>query len=189
MSPNHKRKGHFALLSPNTKKARREVVHKLAVQVHELQLESLNAESPDVSSSGSKYGVIKAIINEAVRVYPWVDRTKVYNAVRVIKKTLARAKTVAASRVLQLHQQQNDAHASRKTGGRPKGTTGLAKLELNKKKRKARDLVATRYSQERKTKGGKVPLSSFQKICDEVMEELSIDDDTFKRKHQQQQSN
>jgi hypothetical protein len=75
-------------LSPNTKKARGQVVHNLAVQVHELQAEAVALESwTDGASSGSrKYGSIKRISAEAVKVYPWMDRNKVYNGIKVIKK-------------------------------------------------------------------------------------------------------
>jgi hypothetical protein len=83
-----KRKGKH-ILPLSTKKARGQVVHNLAVQVHELQAEeAVTLESrTDGSSFGSKkYGSIKRIIADAVTVYPWMDRNKVYNGIRAIKK-------------------------------------------------------------------------------------------------------
>ncbi len=64
MSPTIKRKGKH-ILSPSTKKARGQVVHSLAVQVHELQAEAvaLLEGQTDGSSFGSqKYDSIKRII-------------------------------------------------------------------------------------------------------------------------------
>jgi hypothetical protein len=51
MSSTIKRKGKH-ILSPSTKKARGQVVHNLAVQVHELQEEAVNLEGTDESSFG-----------------------------------------------------------------------------------------------------------------------------------------
>ena len=123
-----KRKGKH-ILSPSTKKARGQVVHNLAVQVHELQAEAVALESrTDGASFGSKkYGSIKIIIAKAVKVYPWIDRNKVYNGVKAIKKrqdTQVPPDDVAApARVLQFSNVQNQHHdnddASRKQSGRP----------------------------------------------------------------------
>ena len=180
MSPTVTRKGNH-VLSSNTKRARFNAVRKLAVRVHGIQLESADLESgtDGSSSSGTKYGVIKKLIKEAENIYTWIDRSKVDNAVRLIKKR--HAKTLAASRVLQfprptINEQSNDGDASRKPG-QPKGSTGLAKLDLKEKRKIAIDLVATRYSQAKRSNGGKVPLGSFQKIRDEVLKELIIEDE------------
>ena len=105
MSPTSKRRGKH-ILSPSTKKARGQVVHNLAVQVHELQEEAVTMESQtDGYSFGSKkYGAIKRMIAEAVKVYPWMNRNKVYNGIKAIKKRQAKKvppDDVAASRVLQ----------------------------------------------------------------------------------------
>jgi hypothetical protein len=86
MSPTLKTKGKD-ILSPSTKKARGKVVHNLAVQVHEIQVEGINLDSRmDGSSCGSKYELIKTIINEAVKIHPWMDHDKVYNGIKAIKK-------------------------------------------------------------------------------------------------------
>ncbi len=56
------------------------------------------------SSYGSKkYGLIKTIINEVVKIYPWMDRNKVYNGVKAIMKRQVKKvwDAVAASPVLQ----------------------------------------------------------------------------------------
>jgi hypothetical protein len=53
------------------KKGRGKVVHNLAVQVHELQVEGINplGSRMDGSSCGSKkYGLMKTTINEAVKI-------------------------------------------------------------------------------------------------------------------------
>ena len=153
-----KRKGKH-ILSSSTKKARGQVVHNLAVQVHELQAEEAVAleSRTDGSSFGSKkYGSIKRIIADAVRVYPWMDRNKVYNGIKAIKKRrdkqLPPDDVPAPARVLQLSTVQNQHHdeddASRKKSGRPKGSTAMARLRLEEKRKKAIDLVTTRYQQE-----------------------------------------
>jgi hypothetical protein len=75
---------------------------------------------------------------------------------------------VAASRVLQfstINQQHNNDDASRNKLGCPKDSTDMARLDPKEKRRKAKDLVATKYSEEKKANGEKlVPIHSFQKI-------------------------
>ena len=76
MSQTLKRKDDH-VLSPSTKKARSNVVYRLATDVHRIQLESANLESrTDGSSScaGPKYGSIKTLIEEAEKIYPWINR-------------------------------------------------------------------------------------------------------------------
>jgi hypothetical protein len=70
MIPTLKRKGKD-ILFPSAKKGRGKVVHNLAVQVHELQVEGINplGSRMDGSSCGSKkYGLMKTTINEAVKI-------------------------------------------------------------------------------------------------------------------------
>ena len=101
MSQTLKRKDDH-VLSPSTKKARLNVVYRLATDVHRIQLESANLESrTDGSSScaGPKYGSIKTLIEEAEKIYPWINRHKVYNGVRLIKRRLT--KSLSSSRVLE----------------------------------------------------------------------------------------
>jgi hypothetical protein len=148
MSPTIKQKGKH-ILSPSTKKARGQVVHNLAVQVHELQqAEAVALESrADGASFGSKkYGSIKRIIAEAEKVYPWMDRNKVYNGIKAIKKRQDKLVPLddvlaAPARVLQFSNVRNQHHdevdASRKQLGRPKGSTAMARLLLVEKKKKA----------------------------------------------------
>jgi hypothetical protein len=131
-----KRKGKH-ILSPSIKKARGQVVHNLAVQVHELQAEeAVTLESrTDGSSFGSKkYGSIKRIISDAVKVYPWMDRNKVYNVIRAVKKRQDKQvpsdDVAAPARVLQFSTVRNQHHgeddASRNKLGHPKGSTAMA---------------------------------------------------------------
>jgi hypothetical protein len=202
MSPTLKRKGKH-ILSPSTKKARGQVVRNLAVQVHELQEEAVNLEGQtDGSSFGSKkYGSIKRIITEAVKVYPWMDRNKVYNGIKAIKKKQQAQQVVpqaqqgvppddvvTPSRVLQFstigNQHHNEDNASQNKSGRPKGSTAMVRLHLREKRKRAIDLVATRYSKEKIAHGGKLPVRSFVQIRDETLEELSLHDENVHIKHQ-----
>ncbi len=163
------------------------------MQVHELQAEAVALESrTDGASFGSKkYGSIKRIIAEAVKVYPWMDRNKVYNGVKAIKKrqdTQVPPDDVAApARVLQFSNVQNQHHdnddASRKQSGRPKGSTTMARLLLEEKRKKAIDLVTRRYFEEKSAHGGKLPVRSFVKIRDDTLEELSLHDENILIKH------
>ena len=95
MSSTVKRKSN-PVLSPDTKRARFDIVHKLAVRVHGIQLENADRETgTDGSSAGTKYGVFKKLIKEAEKIYTWIDRHKVYNAVKLIKNH--HSKALAAS--------------------------------------------------------------------------------------------
>jgi hypothetical protein len=145
MSPTIKRKGKH-ILSPSTKKARGQVVHNLAVQVHELQAEAVALESrTDGASFGSKkYGSIERIIAEAVKVYTWMDRNKVCNGIKAIKKRQEKLVPLddvlaAPARVLRFSNVRNQYHdeddASRKQPGRPKGSTAMARLVLEEKRK------------------------------------------------------
>jgi hypothetical protein len=51
----------------------------------------------------------------------------------------------------------------------------LIQISKQEKRKKAKDLVATRYPEEKKANGrDKVPLCLLQNICDEGLQELSI---------------
>jgi hypothetical protein len=67
-----------------------------------------------------------------------------------------------------INQQHNNDDASRNKSGCPKGSTDMtdmARLDPKEKRRKAKDLVATKYSEEKKANGEKlVRIHSFQKI-------------------------
>jgi hypothetical protein len=104
------------------------------VQVHELQEEAITLESQTYGSSfgAKKYGSIKRIVTEAIKVYPWMDRKKVYTRIKVFKRRQAKQvppDDVAASRVLQfsniINQQHDEDHASRNKSGRPKGSAAI----------------------------------------------------------------
>jgi hypothetical protein len=156
MSPTLKRKG------KHIKKATGQGVCNLAVQVHELQEEAINLEGQtDVSSFGSKkYGSIKRIIAEAVKVYPWMDKNKFFNGIKALKKKEAQQVVPQAqqvvppddvatpSRVLQFSAIGNQHHdkddASRNKLGHPKGSAAMARLHLEEKRKRAMDLVTTR---------------------------------------------
>jgi hypothetical protein len=96
-----------------------------------------------------------------------MDQKKVYNGARVIKKMEAKKvmdDVAAFSRVLQfstINQQHNDGDAIQNKLGRPKGSIGMVRLDLKGVRKKAIDY------------GSKLPLQSFQKICDETLQELS----------------
>jgi hypothetical protein len=191
MSPALKRKGK-PILFPSTKNARGQVVHNLAVQVHELQvMVPVTQENQSIGScAGSKkYGSIKRVITEAIKVYPWMDRNHVYNCIKAIKKRRQAKQVVSddvpASRVLQLSnigtQQQDE--DGRNRAGRPKGSTAIARLELEQKTKEAIDLATTQYAVEKTAHGGNLPVRSFLRICNETLEELSLRDQSIQIKH------
>ena len=191
MSPALKRKGK-PILFPSTKNARGQVVHNLAVQVHELQvMVPVTQENQSIGScAGSKkYGSIKRVITEAIKVYSWMDRNHVYNGIKAIKKRRqakqAASDDVPASRVLQFSnigtQQQDEDEDGRNKS--PKGSTAIARLELEQKTKEAIDLVTTRYAVEKTAHGGNLPVRSFLRIRNETLEELSLRDQSIQIKH------
>jgi hypothetical protein len=86
MAPSQKQKGDDGPLSPNTKRARKKVVSKLAEKVYEVQL--LQSPNADGQKDGfqSKYGSVKTIVADTKKIYPWVDRQKVYNSLICLKR-------------------------------------------------------------------------------------------------------
>ena len=193
MSPALKRKGKPILSPSSTKKARGQVVHNLAVQVHELQVVPVTQENQSNGScAGSKkYGSIKRVITEAIKVYSWMDRNHVYNGIKAIKKRRqakqAASDDVPASRVLQFSnigtQQQDEDENGRNKSDRPKGSTAIARLELEQKTKGAIDLVTTRYAVEKTAHGGNLPVRSFLRIRNETLEQLSLRDQSIQIKH------
>jgi hypothetical protein len=86
MAPTQKRKGDDGPLSPNTKRARKKVVNELAEKVYAIQVLDSRQECSQMDGCGSKYGSIKTIVADAKKIYPWVDRTKIYNCLKTTKR-------------------------------------------------------------------------------------------------------
>jgi hypothetical protein len=102
MAPTQKRKADDGPLSPNTKRARKKVVNELAEKVYAIQLLDSGHECSQMDGYGSKYGSIKIIVANAKKIYPWVDRTKIYNCFKTTKREAkAREKDESATRVLE----------------------------------------------------------------------------------------
>jgi hypothetical protein len=133
MAPTQKRKADDGPLSPNTKRARKKVVNELAEKVYAIQVLDSRQECSQMDGCGSKYGSIKTIVADAKKIYPWVDRTKIYNCLKTTKrKAKAREKKdESATRVLE--EECFVVVATRKSsGGRPKGSTARAKQNLKR---------------------------------------------------------
>ena len=64
-------------LPPSAKLARRDVVHEIALKVHENQR---------TDCVRVMYGVMKVVIYEARHLYPWLSRDQVNRQLRHIKK-------------------------------------------------------------------------------------------------------
>jgi hypothetical protein len=82
MAPTQKRKADNGPLSPNTKRARKKVVNELAEKVYAIQVLDSRHECSQMGGCGSKHGSIKTIVADAKKIYPWVDRTKIYNCLK-----------------------------------------------------------------------------------------------------------
>jgi hypothetical protein len=98
MAPTQKRKADDGPLSPNTKRARKKVVDELAEKVYAIQVLDSRYECSQMYGYGSKYGSIKTIVADAKKIYPWVDRTKIYNCLKTTKR-----KAKAVGRTSSLH--------------------------------------------------------------------------------------
>jgi hypothetical protein len=61
------------------------------VQIHKLQEEAVNLEGQKDGSSfeSKKYDSTKGIMTEAVKVYACMDKNKVYNGIKALKKKQA----------------------------------------------------------------------------------------------------
>jgi hypothetical protein len=81
------------------------------------------------------------------------------------------------------NQQYNQDDASRNKPGHLKGYTAMARLYLKEKRKKAIDLVTTKYSELKTAHRGNLPVGSFLKICDETLKELSLHDENIHIKH------
>ena len=173
MAPTQKRKADDGPLSPHTKRARKKVVNELAEKVYAIQLFDSRDECSQMDGYGSKYGSIKTIVADAKKIYPWVDRTKIYNCLKTTKRRAkAREKDESATRVLD---EECTIVATRKpSGGRPKGTTAKAKQNLNEMKKRAIDEVALSYLKAEVKNGGKVPNGAFKTIVHEVLDAFNI---------------
>jgi hypothetical protein len=79
-------------LSPNTKRARKNVVNELAKKVYAIQVLDSRHECSQMGGCGSKYGSIKTIVADAKKIYPWVDRTKIYNCLKTTKRQKGKGK-------------------------------------------------------------------------------------------------
>ncbi len=175
MAPTQKRKADDGPLSPNTKRARKKVVNELAEKVYAIQVLDSRQECSQMDGCGSKYGSIKTIVADAKKIYPWVDRTKIYNCLKTTKrKAKAREKKdESATRVLE--EECFVVVATRKpSGGRPKGSTARAKQNLKEMKKRAIDEVASCYLKEKVKNGGKVPNGSFKTVVHKVLDAFNI---------------
>jgi hypothetical protein len=124
-----------------------------------------------VDGYGSKkYGSIKTIVADAKKIYPWVDRTKIYNCLKTITKRKAKAREndESATRVLE------EESTRKPSGGRPKGSTAKAKQNLKKMKKRAIDEVASCYLKEKVKNGGKVPNGAFKTVVHKVLDAFNI---------------
>jgi hypothetical protein len=168
MAPNLKRKGDVCPLSPDTKRARKKIVNKMAEQVYEMQL--------DGPKYGSKYGSVSKMVSNARKVYPWVDDVKIYNSLKHIKIRKAKEKEKLGRNAQVLQERERN----KKAVGRPKGQTNTVINTLKDKKKSAISEVASRYSDEKKLNGGRVSNGSFEKIRDEVLYEFDIPEQDIK---------
>jgi hypothetical protein len=119
-------------LSPNTKKARQRIVHKYADQ----QVVELQQQSRVVG-----YGKVKKMMDEARKVHPWLTELQVKSRAKRLKKSI--------NRVLVDVTNNTRGHATTtvtRQGGRPKGSTDVAKKVLGTKKIKATEEVAKKMN-------------------------------------------
>jgi hypothetical protein len=112
-------------LSPNTKKARQKIVHMYADRMVEQQ--------KDGRAQG--YGKLRKMVGEARRVYPWLTEAQV-------KCRAKRSKSILNRRVLVDVTSPDATTTITRQGGRPKGSTNVAKKDLGTKKIQATDDIA-----------------------------------------------
>eukprot|EP00978_Attheya_sp_CCMP212_P007949 scaffold18479_cov47-Attheya_sp.AAC.3 len=150
-----KRSSKSATLSPNTKRARRKVIHEIADHVRKTQ------------ESSEKYGVIKKVIGDAKKVYTWLKRDQIYDRIKTMNKS-------SLSEALSIPTRSS-------TGGRLKGSTNDAKNEDNDKKERAKYLMSAKYLTLKEQNNGTFPKGAFKKIHDSIIEELGISDKNFNK--------
>ena len=136
-------------LSPNTKKARNDVIGKYALEVF------------DVKTSGKPctetYGSTKAIIQKAQTLMPWITPTMTISEAERLVKEDRKKKPL-----------EDSTNSAARIAGRPKGSTIQLKKDLEATKFKAKLLMADRLreaQEDAKSQGNiKVANLNFKKI-------------------------
>ena len=119
-------------LSPNTKKARDAVASKLAEDVFQAQINS--------ACHKDRYGCVRKLVNDAKKVYPWVNE----NAIKCRAKRIKRVKsTVSIATISTPCPLADDTNI--KVIGRPKGTTQKAMEDIETRKKKAKIAITQKF--------------------------------------------
>ncbi|CAJ1966096.1 unnamed protein product [Cylindrotheca closterium] len=143
-------------VSVEAKRARKPIVEELAKWLIDLQAKS--------HSHKEIYGEFGAMVKEKQNVYEWLTKDMVRSKKKRILAEQKKKATATGS--------QQEEHA--KEVGRRKGSTKEAAKDLSQKKVKAKVMLQERYATAKAASEQRVAPGTFDKLHDEVLEELEL---------------